>query len=137
MISLYSDLENREEGFVNLHHYLEQHEFALGGNWDYERGYFDRSLDERNQVWLRIPFEVTRGTMDGETDESDAVIKLGRPFVLKHIYNEGEDPEARLSVPGALVDQFQTPLDEDAAIEPKWVEAAQSMLDKVEQGLLQ
>jgi hypothetical protein len=135
MIPITSEVENHIDGFVNLHDYFGGFEFTLGGNWEYDHGYFDRSLDEDHKVWLRIPFEVTSGTMDGITDESDAIIKLGTPFVLKHIYNEGLDPEAVPNVYGSLINQFQEPIDADADVEIHWVEQAKHILQEVERGI--
>jgi hypothetical protein len=133
MIAITSKLENHVEEFVNLNDYLGKFEFTLGGNWDYDHGYFDRYLDEAHQVWLRIPFQVTSGTMDGITDDSDAVVKLGTPFVLNHIYNEGLDPEAVPNVYGSLINQFQEPLDKDATVETHWVKQAEHILQEIEQ----
>jgi hypothetical protein len=135
MIPITSEVENHVDGFVNLHDYFGGFEFTLGGNWDYDHGYFDRYLDEAHKVWLRIPFEVTSGTMDGINDESDAIVKLGTPFVLKHIYNEGLDPEAVPNVYGSLINQFQEPIDKDADVETQWVEQAKHILQEVERGI--
>jgi hypothetical protein len=132
MIALTSSLENQVEEFVYLNDFLSNYEFTLGGNWDYEHGYFDRSLDAANKVWLRIPFQVTSGTMDGISDDSDAVVQLGAPFVLKHIYNEGLDAEAVPNVYGALINQFQEPLNSDAAVETHWTDQANQILQEVE-----
>jgi hypothetical protein len=137
MIALTSELEHQVEGFISLNDYLGKFEFTLGGNWDYNHGYFDRYLDEAHKVWLRIPFEVTSGSMDGISDESDAVVKLGAPFVLKHLYNEGLDPEAVPNVYGSLIDQFQEPIDKDAEVEECWIEQAEHIIKKVEQGFRQ
>ncbi|MBO9605557.1 MAG: hypothetical protein J7639_06385 [Paenibacillaceae bacterium] len=136
MISLTSGLENKEQEFRSLNDYLAAYEFTLGGNWEYDHGYFDRNLDEAQKVWLRIPFQVTHGTMEGDSSDSDAVIRLGQPFVLKHIYNEGADREAQMRVAGSLVDQFQTPLDKDAPVERIWIDAAKRVLGEVENGLV-
>jgi hypothetical protein len=135
MIPITSEVENHIDGFVNLHDYFGRFEFALGGNWDYEHGYFDRYLDEAHKVWLRIPFEVTSGTMDGITDESDAIVKLGTPFVLKHLYNEGLDSEAVPNVYGSLINKFQEPVDKDADVETHWLEQAKHILQEVERGI--
>lgn len=137
MVPLTSKLENIEEGFVNVNRYLEEHEFALGGNWEYDHGYFDRHLDEGQKVWLRLPFQVTHGTMEGESDESDAVIKFGQPFVLRHLYNEGLDQEAAMNVTGAMLNQFQEPVNPDASVDDRWVKKAESVLRNVERGILQ
>jgi hypothetical protein len=137
LIPIVSELENQVEGFVSLNDFFARFEFTLGGNWDYEHGYFDRYLDGDHKVWLRIPFEVTSGTLDGISDESDAVVKLGTPFVLKHIYNEGLDPEAVPNVYGSLINQFQEPVDKDADVEAHWVEQAKHIMQEVEQNFQQ
>jgi hypothetical protein len=133
MKPLSSSLEQVQETFDKVRFQLEQFDFNLGGGWDYDHGYFDRSLDEANKVWLRIPIQVITGRIDGDVEATDAVVEVGTPFVLKHVYNEGLDPAAELETAGALVDQFQAPLDSDAGIEDKWVKEAASVLDKVEQ----
>jgi hypothetical protein len=132
MIPLESALTNQEEAFGQVSNYLNKFDFTLGGNWEYDHGYFDRYLDEAHKVWLRIPFEVTHGVLDVDPAASDAIICMGTPFVLKHIYNDGLDNEARIHTYGGLVDQFQEPIDKDAPIEDDWVAKAQEMLDKVE-----
>jgi hypothetical protein len=137
LIAIVSELENQVEGFVSLNDFFNRFQFTLGGNWDYDHGYFDRNLDEANKVWLRIPFEVTSGTLDGISDESDAVVKLGTPFVLKHLYNEGLDPEAVPNVYGSLINQFQEPIDKDADIETYWIDQAKRILQEIEQSFQQ
>ncbi len=132
MIPISSVLEAREHHFLDTLHALESQRFALGGNWDYDRGSFDRPLDEERKVWLRIPFEVTIGHIDVESADTDARIKLGTPYVLRHEYREGNDPEASFRVMGALFDQFQSPSDPDAEVEPHFVELAKEALQEAE-----
>ncbi|MCD1260971.1 hypothetical protein B5M42_019395 [Paenibacillus athensensis] len=131
---LSSKLDQIQESFDSVRDKLHEHEFALGGGWEYDHGYFDKYLDEAHKVWLRIPFEVVDGRIEGDTASTDALVKLGTPFVLKHIYNEGLDVEAEAETMGAMLDQFQTPLDPDAAIEDKWVKEAKDVLQEVETG---
>lgn len=133
MIPISSVLESREQQFLETKDLLESKQFSLGGNWDYDRGSFDRSLDEAQKVWLRIPFEVINGNIDNEAADTDAVIKLGTPYVLKHLYREGNDPEASVRVVGALFDQFQAPTDPDADVDAEWVERGKGLLQEVEQ----
>ncbi len=133
MKALSSRLEQTEESFDRVRDELHSFEFALGGSWDYEHGYFDRYLDEAHKVWLRIPFEVTSGRLEGDTESTDAMVKIGTPFVLKHVYNEGLDPAAEAQTYGAMLDQFQKPLDRDAEVEEKWVRQATDLLRKIEQ----
>jgi hypothetical protein len=135
MVPIESTLENLEESFGRASRYLHTFDFTLGGNWDYEHGFFDHRLDgEAQKVWLRIPFQVTRGVLDGDTDATDATIQLGTPFVLKHVYNEGLDREAQPRTFGGLIDQFADPLDKDAPVEEDWVEKGRELLRKVEAG---
>ncbi|MBP1993463.1 YugN family protein [Paenibacillus eucommiae] len=132
MIALTSKLEQVREPFDTVRDHLYEDEFTLGGNWEYDHGYFDRYLDEAHKVWLRIPFQVITGRLDGDSDATDATIEIGAPFVLKHVYNEGLDKEAEPKVLGALIDQFQTPVDSDAKVEDHWVEEAVKVLNEVE-----
>ncbi|MBB3108368.1 shikimate kinase [Paenibacillus phyllosphaerae] len=136
MIPLTSKLESSEKEFNVLKQELEEEQFSIGGDWTYEHGMFDRALDEANKVWLRIPFEVVSGSVDGEADENDAKIRIGQPFVLKHLYEEGIDHGQSSPVFGALFNQFQTPTDPDAKIEPKWVDKAKQVLSQVEQRII-
>lgn len=133
MISLPSKLEGAEVQLSDTKAYLHTYGFAIGGNWDYQHGFFDHSIDGVNKVWLRVPFQVTQGTLDREEDNIQAKIRLGTPFVLKHVYNEGTDPEARYMTYGGLINQFQDPVDKDADIEQKWVEKATVLLKQIEQ----
>ncbi|WP_231571043.1 YugN family protein [Gordoniibacillus kamchatkensis] len=48
------------------------------------------------------------------------------------MYNEGLDPQADAETAGALVDQFQAPLDADADVEDNWVEDATRILRQIE-----
>ncbi|GIP34314.1 YugN family protein [Paenibacillus sp. J2TS4] len=135
MIPISSSLENREEAFVNLYRSLQEIDFTLGGNWEYGQGSFDRALDEKQQMWLRIPFQVTHGTFDGDHDSSDAIIQLGQPFALRHLYRESSDPQADMQIMGGLINQFQTPVDKDAEIGQEWADKAREIVQEVEQHL--
>ncbi|RUS45538.1 YugN family protein [Cohnella sp. AR92] len=132
MIPLTSRLTSHVQDFVQAQSALAEKGFSLGGSWDYDRGSFDCALDEANKVWLRLPFRVTSGSVDSETEDNHARIRFEEPYVLKHLYNEGLDSEAQPRTLGAMFDQFQDPVDPDASIEPRWVEAAQARLREVE-----
>ena len=47
MIPLSSRLESSEQPFQDMKNALEEHEFALGGSWDYIHGSFDRYWTKR------------------------------------------------------------------------------------------
>ncbi|MGO4185477.1 hypothetical protein BK120_11320 [Paenibacillus sp. FSL A5-0031] len=133
MIPISSVLESREQHFLETKELLESQQFTLGGNWEYAAGSFDRALDDANKIWLRIPFEVIAGHIDVGEKDNEARIILGTPYVLKHEYREGNDPEASVRVVGALFDQFQSPSNPDAEVEPQWIDRAKETLNEVEQ----
>jgi hypothetical protein len=135
MIRVKSALERKTGRFDKFRETLERFQFKLGGNWDYDHGYFDRALDgEAQKVWLRIPFVVTRGQLRGEeTPHPYTAVEIGEPFVLRHVYNEGTDAEAEPRIVGAFTNQFQEPSDPDAEVGEQWVEKAESVLREVEQ----
>jgi hypothetical protein len=132
MFTLQSKLEQQVMDYIHTKNELSQLEFTIGGNWDYSHGSFDRSLDKKRTVWLRIPFHMTQGEMDAEVDDTEARIQIDQPFVLKHLYEEGLDGEAQIRTYGALVDQFQEPKNKDAQIESHWIDEARTILQQVE-----
>ncbi|MFD2671343.1 YugN family protein [Marinicrinis sediminis] len=136
MYPISSTIENRQDRYMAIHEALKQQGFSLGGNWDYAHGCFDRALEEGQKVWLRIPFQVVSGTFDGLQDDPDAQIQLGTPYVLKHVYQEGLDGEARIRTYGAMLDQFQAPVDADAEVEKKWIDSAEKLLARIEQAFV-
>lgn len=137
LIPLKSHLEGQELPLTEVQDTLEKTGYTLGGNWDYDHGCFDYGLDQEHKVWLRVPFEVTVGKLDSERTAQDTLIRFGSPYVLKHLYNDGLDKEAEPMTYRALIDQFQAPVDPDAALEPHWVEQAKTALSQAEKQLLQ
>jgi hypothetical protein len=137
MKKLESQLEHQTIALDEFRDTLAGFDFTLGGNWDYDHGYFDRPLDEAHKVWLRIPFKVEHGTADLDNEDTKATVEIGKPFVLKHVYNEGLDPKAEAETYGALIDQFQTPIESDADVESEWIAKGTELLRKVEQTWLQ
>ncbi|MEK3884160.1 YugN family protein [Paenibacillus sp. PL2-23] len=135
MIPIHSAIDGMQKKFTEMQVRLSDHGFTLGGNWDYNGGSFDHALDEKNKVWLRLPFQVTDGNIDSELSENNAQIRFNEPYVLRHLYNEGSDPEASVRVLGALFDQFQAPVDPDAAIDAGWVDRAKAVMREVERDI--
>jgi hypothetical protein len=85
MISINSTLENKVQDYIHTKNELDKLDFTLGGNWDYDNGFFDRYLDDRRTVWLRIPFHMTQGELDSEVTDMEARIQLGKPYILRHL----------------------------------------------------
>jgi len=132
MHALSSSLTSQVHDFGVSRELLTARGFALGGSWDYDHGSFDCALDDENRVWLRLPFDVASGSLDGEAEPSDTEIRFGQPYVLKHVYREGLDPSARPSTIGGMVNQFSAPADPDDEIDSRWIDKAKRKLDEVE-----
>jgi hypothetical protein len=109
-----------------------QPKFTLA-NWDYEEGYFDRVLDDNNEVFLRLPVKV----LQGELDSADAWLELGTPFVIKHVYEKGVDEDIGYMEPlvSGVMNQFQEPVDKDAELDPRWVRKAEAVVKELENRL--
>lgn len=131
MVPISSAIESTSHEFMEAKKLLRQNGFSLGGGWEYNQGTFDHALDDESKVWLRIPFDVVAGNIDPEADSS-ATIRFGQPFVLKHLYNEGTDPEGSVRLFGALFDQFQSPVNPDAKVGQQWVDKAKRVVAQVE-----
>lgn len=116
--------------FEEIRDAIDNDGFTLA-NWDYDHGFFDKQLDEKAMVFLRIPIEV----IDGQLDSIDAFIRFGTPFVLKHVYQTDVevDPGDTTGLFSSFVNQFQEPADKDASVEAHWVEKATEVLRQLEQ----
>ena len=135
MIPISSTLNGKQLYYNQMNEGSGQLGFVLSGNWDYHAGFFDKALDDENKVWVRVPFKVETGTVVSEASTSDAYIQLGEPFVLHHIYQEGNDPRATSGVVMASFNQFQAPVDEDASVSKEWIEKGKSEVAQLEQAL--
>ncbi|GIO08245.1 hypothetical protein J31TS6_42730 [Brevibacillus reuszeri] len=102
-------------------------------NWDYEHGFFDRVLDDRNMVFLRLPVKVVTGELDSE----DAWLEIGEPFVLRHVYQTGVEEDIGYMEPmvSGVMNQFQEPVDKDAQIDPRWIRKAEAIVKELENRL--
>lgn len=133
MIALESKLTNTELDYAELKDRLEPFEFTLGGNWDYSQGCFDRRLDgEKQTVWLRIPFDVVHGRLDADAPPPDLRVRVGEPYVLRHLPNFADDHDAQFYTYGALVNQFQAPVDPDADVDASYAAKAKALLREIE-----
>lgn len=129
-----SSLEGKQSTYGELLEQLSPEGFNLA-NWEYDGGYFDRKLDEKGMVFLRIPVAVR----EGELDNADARLEIGQPFVLKHVYQTGNDPDTGYMgshVIQPLINQFQEPVDKDAPLDGNWVNRAEEIVRRLERTLL-
>ncbi|RNB92373.1 hypothetical protein EDM56_01355 [Brevibacillus fluminis] len=129
-----SSLTGKQGMFDTLREVLREDQFTLS-NWEYEYGYFDKQLDMKAMVFLRLPID----TVSGELDDPAAVVQFGQPFVLKHVYQTGNDPDIGYASGPAIAasfNQFQEPQDKDAQVEDDYVEMAKQIVRRLEQKLV-
>ena len=135
MIPIESRIENLRAGYGELKSVFEQQGFTLGGGYEYDHGFFDKPLDwesdKAHQAYLRVPVYA----IEGNVEEDDAMVRLGKPFVLKHVFKTGPDDHVSTGTFSGLVNQFAEPADKDAAVEPEWVERAKAALNQLERAL--
>ncbi|MFS0556199.1 YugN-like family protein [Brevibacillus sp. 179-C9.3 HS] len=131
MKQINSSLPGTRATFGYFREALQPH-FTLS-NWDYEQGYFDRALDDKNMVFLRLPVKV----LQGELDSPDAWLEMGQPFVIRHVYQTGVEEDIGYMEPLAsgLVNQFQEPVDKDAQIDSRWIRKAEAVVKELENRL--
>lgn len=133
MRQIQSSLTGKQGIFDQVRETLREDQFTLS-NWDYDYGFFDKQLDEKGMVFLRLPIE----TVTGELDDPAAIVQFGVPFVLKHVYQKGNDPDigyASGPAVAAAVNQFQEPADKDATVADGYVDTAQQIIRRLEQRL--
>ncbi|MGO0059210.1 YugN family protein [Brevibacillus fluminis] len=129
-----SSLTGKQGMFDTLREVLREDQFTLS-NWEYEYGFFDKQLDMKAMVFLRLPID----TVSGELDDPAAVVQFGHPFVLKHVYQTGNDPDIGYASGPAIAasfNQFQEPQDKDAEVEDDYVEMAKQIVRRLEQKLV-
>jgi hypothetical protein len=130
-------IEGQAGSFEHFRSRMATQGFVVGANWDYNHGYLDRALDGVDKVYLRVPFVVTDGDFDGESTQESTMVELGKPFVIKHLYEEGLDEGADTGLLSSMVDQFQDPIEKDAPVEEKWVTQAKQVLKTIEESFEQ
>lgn len=136
MIALESTIEGKQYKAKELQSVLESHGYTLGGNWDYDHGYYDYKISADNgYTFLRIPVQA----VEGELGSKDAVIQIGTLYLLNHVYQQDNDEESLSGVVPAvaegLVNQFQAPIDKDGEVSDKYRSLAENLVAELEQML--
>jgi hypothetical protein len=127
MIEMPSQIENRQYKLIDLEKKLKPLGYDIGGNWDYDHGYFDYKMDDEvSYLFLRVPFAA----IEGQLDQRGVVVQLGRPFLLAHKYNKGLDDH--VADPNPWVNQFSEPVDSDAQFPQNWVKTGQDLVKELE-----
>ncbi|WP_077214420.1 YugN-like family protein [Bacillus dakarensis] len=130
MIEIPSKVEGRQFDLYKLEQYLKPLGYSIGGNWDYDHGYFDYKLnDENGYQFVRLPFRA----VDGQLDSRNCTVELGRPFLLSHVYEVGIDEEVD---DAGTLNQFQEPIDKDAEVPYQYIDAGKALVSELEVTLL-
>jgi YugN-like family len=133
MIEIPSRLEGKTFQLYKLEEQLKPLGYTIGGNWDYDHGYFDYKIDDEDGYqFLRIPFKA----VDGQLDSHGTTVEIGRPFLLSHQYQSGLDDHADGGNLGAAFNQFSEPEDPDAAFPEKYISVGKVLVQELERRLL-
>lgn len=128
-----SKLEGMQFDLYELELALKPLGYSIGGNWDYDHGYFDYKFnDEEAYQFVRLPFRA----IEGQLDSAGCKVELGRPFVLSHQYQEGLDDHAMIGNFSASINQFTEPVDKDASLSEDSVQIGNNIVQKLEETLL-
>lgn len=131
-------IRSRLEGHTCTLHKLEQTlkplGYAIGGNWEYEKGCFDYKISEEDGYqFLRIPFTA----VEGELDVPGVVVCLNTPYVLSHVYqNELDDQVNTFTASITPLDQFAEPKDPDGKVKEKYITFGERLVRQLEEQLL-
>jgi hypothetical protein len=78
--------------FAELNHILEDLGFVRWA-WDYEHVTYDYKLVE-SQTKTTYYLRIQANLVHGQTEDHEAVLKLGEPHIGKHLFPHGIDYEA-------------------------------------------
>ncbi|MEB1807220.1 MAG: YugN-like family protein [Bacillaceae bacterium] len=132
MIELNSAIENKQFKLQHLEEKLKPLGYVIGGNWEYDHGYFDYKINQTvgNYIFLRVPFTA----VDGELDQKGVKVELGRPFLLNHDFQESLDDN--ILEYNSFMNQFSEPENKDAEVPQDMIAHGQSLVQELEATLL-
>lgn len=132
MIEVPSKIEGKHIPLNTLEELLKPLGYTIGGNWDYDHGYFDYKIDDEvGYQFLRVPFRA----IDGQLDTPRCTVELGKPFLLSHKYQRGLDDHAETGSFSGTFNQFSEPVDKDASFPEEYVEIGTSLVQQLEKTL--
>lgn len=134
MLTIDSNIEHHFASLYHLELKLKPAGFVISSNWDYDQGSFDLKLADSGATYyfLRIPFYAVRG----ELDTPGVHVRIGKPFMLGHKYESGLDDAISSGAVQGAFNQFQTPVDPDAEVPPKFEKMGKQHIDEVERLIL-
>ncbi|MGE6896381.1 YugN-like family protein [Priestia flexa] len=132
MIELASKLEGELFKLYVLEQTLKPLGYVIGGNWDYDHGFFDYKInDEVGYQFLRIPFQA----MDGQLDSQGTTVQIGKPYLLSHKYQIGLDDNVHVGNINASFNQFAEPQDPDAQFPDEYLSLGKELVKEAEEAL--
>lgn len=133
MIEILSQLEGKTFNLFDLETMLKPKGYVIGGNWDYDHGSFDYSLDQSNGYqFLRVPFQA----IDGSLDQDGVSVKILRPYLLSHQYEDDTDDEGQIGNFSASFNQFSSPENPDADFPDQYISYGKFLVRELEKELL-
>ncbi len=129
MIELSSKLEGQHFDLYKLEQLVKPLGYDIGGNWDYDHGYFDYKIDDEvGYQFLRVPFVA----VDGQLDSRGCTVEIGKPFLLSHKYQIGLDDHAETGTFSGSINQFSEPQDPDASFPEEYVAVGKELVKELE-----
>ncbi|PKR78127.1 hypothetical protein CEY16_09440 [Halalkalibacillus sediminis] len=134
MYTIQSGINNQLYEYKQVSDLLSKLGFSIGSSYEFDHGYFDYEMykDDEQYVFIRIPVTSEIGNLD----ELDAQVRLKDPFVLSHRFESGVDQEGMSGNITGSFNQFASPEEKDAELDPKFIEEAEKVVQKVEQLLI-
>lgn len=133
MIEISSELEGKTYSLFDLETKLKPKGYVIGGNWDYDHGSFDFQIDNNEGYqFLRIPFQAVNGSLD----QDGVTVKIQRPFLLSHKYEDDTDDEATIGNFSASFNQFAEPENPDAEFPENYISYGKTLVHEIENMLL-
>ncbi len=132
MIPMNSVLEGKTIELSIMEDKLRQLGYSYGGGWEYDHGYFDYKIDDEDgYLFLRVPIKAVKKELDAD----GAIVEIGQPFMLSHMYQAGVDPEGNIGNISASFNQFQEPTNKDAEIDEEWLKYGERYVKELDAAL--
>ncbi len=132
-IEITSELEGKTFSLFELETKLKPIGYVIGGSWDYDHGSFDYQIDQSNGYqFLRVPFQAINGSLD----QDGVTVKIQRPFLLSHQYEDDTDDEGNSGTLSASFNQFAKPENPDADFPENYISYGKSLVYELENLLL-
>ncbi|UFJ42961.1 YugN-like family protein [Brevibacillus humidisoli] len=90
MVIADTGIANAEIHLAELDHMMKELGFVRWA-WDYQHATYDFKIEEKEDVYfVRVQADATEGALE----DPDTLLKLGEPYIGKHLFPHGLDYEA-------------------------------------------